>query len=57
VQHLLGAELVLELVGGGGIGLVEIAAAQAIAERDVGVLRAFEVLEIGERAGFNSSCT
>ena len=51
MQRLLGAELVLELVGGGGIGLVEIAAAQPVVERDVGVLDPLEVLEIGEGAG------
>ena len=51
VQHLLGAELVLELVLGGGVGLVEVAAAQPVVEREVGVLGALEVLEVGEGAG------
>ena len=51
VQHLLGLELVLELVLGRGVGLVEVAAAQLVVERDVGVLGVLEMLEIGEGAG------
>ena len=51
MQRLLRTELVLEPVGGGGIGLVEIAAAQPVVERDIGALDPFEVLEIGEGAG------
>ena len=49
MQHLLGAKLVLEFVHGTSIGLLELAAAQPVIERDVGVLDAFEMLEIGER--------
>ena len=51
VQHLLRPELVLELVLGGGEGLVEVAAAQLVVEREVGVLGVLEVLEVGEGAG------
>ena len=35
----------------GGEGLVDVASAQLVVERDVGASRALEVLEIGERAG------
>ncbi len=41
----------LELVRGGGIGLVEVAAAQDVIEREVGVLGVLEVHEVGEGAG------
>ena len=51
VQHLLRLELVLELVRGGGIGLVEVAAAQPVVEREVGVLGVLQMLEVGEGAG------
>ena len=51
VQHLLGAERVLEHVRALGEGLVDVAAAQPEIERDVGAAPALEVLEIGERAG------
>ena len=51
MQHLLGAEGVLEHVLGVGEGLVDVAAAQLEVERDVGALAALEVLEIGEGAG------
>ena len=51
MQHLLGAEGVLEHVRGGGEGLVDVAAPQPEIERDIGALAAFEMLEIGEGAG------
>ena len=51
VQHLLGAEFVLEHVGGFGEGLVDVAAAHLIVERDVGALGALEMLQVGEGAG------
>ena len=51
MQALLGAERVLEHVRGRREGLVDVAAAQPIIERDVGALAALEVLEIGEGAG------
>ena len=40
MQHLLGLEFVLELVLGGGVSLLEVAAAKLIVERDIGVLDA-----------------
>ena len=38
-------------MGGGREGLVDVAGAQLIVERDVGALDALEVLEVGEGAG------
>ena len=51
MQHLLGAERVLEHVRGLGKALLDVAAPQLEVERHVGVLAAGEVLEVGERAG------
>ncbi len=51
VQHLLRLELVLELVLGGGIGRIEVAATQPVVQRRIGVLGVLEVLEVGEGAG------
>ncbi len=51
MQHLLGAEFVLEHVGGIGEGLVDVAGAHLVVERDVGALGALEVLQVGEGAG------
>ena len=51
MQHLLGAEGVLEHMRGGGEGLVDVAAPQPEIERDIGALAALEVLEVGEGAG------
>jgi hypothetical protein len=51
MQHLLGAELMLEHLGGGGEGRVDVADAELIVERDVGALGALEMLEVGEGAG------
>ena len=41
----------LEFMSGGGVGLVELAAAQPIVEREVGVLGVLQMLEVGEGAG------
>ena len=51
MQHLLGAEGVLEHVRGCGEGLVDVAAPQLEIERDIGALAALEMLEVGEGAG------
>jgi hypothetical protein len=51
MQHLLGAERVLEHVRGLGEALLDVALAQLEVERDVGVLGALEMLEVGEGAG------
>ena len=51
MQHLLGAEGVLEHVRRRGEGLVDVAAPQPEIERDVGALAALEMLEIGKGAG------
>ena len=51
MQHLLGAEGVLEHVRGLGEGLVDVAAPELEIERDIGALAALEMLEVGEGAG------
>ena len=57
-EALLGAEFVLEHVRGRGEGLVDVAAPQLGIEREIGVLLALEMLEVGEGAGrLQLSCT
>ena len=51
VHDLLRAERMLEDVVRRGEGRLGVAAAQVVVERDVGAALAFEMLEIGERAG------
>ena len=51
MQAFLGAEFVLEDVGGFGKRLVDVAAAQFGIEREVGVFLALEMFEVGEAAG------
>src|SRR6516162_7190331 len=51
MQDLLGSKFVLEFVSGPGKGFFEVAAAQLIGQRDIGVLDALEVLEVGKGFG------
>ncbi len=58
VGDRLGAKRMLEHAPGRRKGRVNVAAAQLIVERDVGVLAPRQMLEIGEGpGGFSSSCT